>query len=120
MEVILSEDHPFDDVVVHLGAKAGVLIGTVADAVSGKPLDAIVDFRWVADPDNFLSGSGLTNAQFRVLVPSDTRLKMVVSLDGYQDWVYGVDGGTQRVLFLHPDQEEIVDIRLKPKPPAPR
>jgi hypothetical protein len=117
MEAILTEDHPFEDVVVHLGVKAGVLKGTVADAVSGKPLNAIVEFRWVSDPANFLSGSGLTNAQFRVLVPSDTRLKMVVSLDGYQDWVYGVDGGARgNGLFLHPGQEEILDIRLKPKP----
>jgi hypothetical protein len=121
MEAILSEDHPSDDVVVHLGVKAGVLKGTVADAVSGKPLDAIVEFRWVTDPDNFLSGSGLTDAQFRVLVPSNTRLKMVVSLDGYQNWVYGVDGGTLgKVLFLHPGQEEILEIRLKPKPPSPQ
>jgi hypothetical protein len=119
MEAILSEDHPTDDVVVHLGVKAGVLKGTVADAVSGKPLDAIVEFRWASDPDNFLRGSGLTNAQFRILVPSDTGLKMVVSLDGYQDWVYGVDGGTRgKVLFLHPEQEEILDIRLKRKPPS--
>jgi len=118
MEAILSEDHPFDAVVVHLGVKAGVLKGTVADAVLGKPLDAIVEFRWVSDPQNFLSGSGLTNAQFRILVPSDTRLKMVVSLDGYQNWVYGVDGSTLgKVLFLHPGQEVILDIRLKPKPP---
>jgi hypothetical protein len=119
MEAILSVDHPADDVVVHLGAKAGLLKGTVADATSGKPLDAMVEFRWVSDPDNFLSGSGLTNAQFRILVPSDTPLKMVVSLGGYQKWVYGVDGGALgKALFLHPGQEEILDIRLKPEPPS--
>jgi Carboxypeptidase regulatory-like domain len=116
-EAILWEDHPSDDVVVLLGVKAGILKGTVADAVSGKPLNAMVEFRWVSDPDNFLSGSGLTNAQFRIQVPSDTGLKMVVTLDGYQDWVYGVDGGMRgKALFLHPEQQEILDIRLKPKP----
>jgi hypothetical protein len=79
----------------------------------------MVEFRWVSDPDNFLRGSGLTNAQFRILVPSDTALKMVVSLDGYQDWVYGVDGGTGgKALFLHPGQQEILAIRLKRTPPS--
>ena len=121
MEAILSEDHPSDDVIVHLGAKAGILKGSVGDAVSGKPLNAMVEFRWLSDPNNFLSGSGLTNAEFRVLVPSDTRLKMVVSLDGYRDWVYGVDGDTLgKVLFLHPGEEETFDIRLKPKPASPQ
>jgi hypothetical protein len=41
---------------------------------------------------------------------------MVVSLDGYEKWVDGVDGGTLgEPLFLHPGDEEMPDIRLKPK-----
>lgn len=116
MEALVSEEHPASDLVVHLGAKAGILKGTVADAVTGKSLDANAEFRWLSDPDNFIRGSGMTNATFRVLVPSDTALKMVVSLDGYEDWVYGVDGGQRgKPLLLHPGQEETLEIRLRPK-----
>jgi hypothetical protein len=115
-EAILSEDHPSDEVIVHLGPKAGILMGTVADAATGKPLNANVEFRWISDPDKFLSGGGLTKASFRILVPSDVALKMIVSLDGYENWVYGVDGAKRgKPLLLHPGEEETLDIRLRPK-----
>jgi hypothetical protein len=116
MEAMLSEDHPLDEVIVHIGPKAGILTGTVADAATGKPLNANVEFRWISDPVNFLSGGGLTKASFRVLVPSDVALKMIVSLDGYENWVYGEEGGKRgKPLLLHPGQEEKLDIRLRPK-----
>jgi hypothetical protein len=116
MEAILSEDHPSYEVIVHLGPKAGILTGTVADAATGKPLNANVEFRWISDPDKFLSGGGLTKASFRVLVPSDVALTMIVSLDGYENWVYGVDGAKRgKPLLLHPGQEETLDIRLRLK-----
>jgi len=112
----LSAQHQSATVALRLGRKAGILKGTVADAVTRKPVNANVEFRWVSEPQNFLSGSGLTNAQFRILVPSDVALKMVVSLEGYENWSYQADKSSRKnALLLLPGEELNLDIRLEPK-----
>lgn len=114
--VTLSAEQPAATVLLHLGKQGGVLVGTVADAVTGKPLNANVTFRWVSDPDRFMSGSGLTNAKFRIMVPSDTPVTMVVSLNGYQDWTYTLGRGELwNALLLRPGEVLTLDIRLQPK-----
>ncbi len=115
-EVRISPQHPFQSVTAHLGKQAGILIGTVADAITGKPMDANVTFRLPSHPRIFLSGSGLTNAKFRVLVPSDTPVTMVVSKDGYDDWTYSLGRGDLRnAVLLKPGEELTLEIRLRPK-----
>jgi carboxypeptidase family protein len=84
----LSPEHLSARINLRLGKKAGVLVGTVTDAITGEPLNANVEFRRVNEAKNFLSGSGLTNAKFRILVPSDVPITMQVSLDGYENWKY--------------------------------
>jgi hypothetical protein len=112
----LSVQHRSARVALRLGKKAGILKGTVADAVTGRPLNADVEFRWVSEPQNFLSGSGLANAQFRILVPSDVPITMVVSLDGYENWSYKSDKGSAKdAVLLLPGQDLNLDIRLQPK-----
>jgi len=112
----LSAEHQSASVVLHLGKKAGILKGTVANAVTGKPLNANVEFRWVSEPQNFLSGSGLANAQFKILVPSDVAVTMVVSLEGYENWSYLTpESPAMNAVFLRPGEEMILDIRLQPK-----
>jgi hypothetical protein len=114
--VILSHEQPAESISVHLGKKGGILTGTVTDAKTAKPLNANVEFRWVSDPRTFLSGIGLTNAKFRVLVPSDVAVTMVVSLDGYENWSYSLGRGELRnAILLHPGEELALDIRLRPK-----
>jgi len=79
-------------------------------------LNANVEFRWVSEPQNFLSGSGLANAQFRILVPSDVAVTMVVSLAGYENWSYATDTGpVKNAVLLVPGEELNLDIRLQPK-----
>lgn len=114
--VILSHEQPAQSTLVHLGKKGGILIGTVADAKTGKPLNANAEFRWVSDPRIFLSGSGLTNARFRILVPPDVAVTMVVSLDGYENWSYSLGRGELRnAILLRPGEELALDLRLRPK-----
>jgi hypothetical protein len=114
--VILSHEQPAQSTLVHLGKKGGILIGTVADAKTGKPLNANAEFRWVSDPRIFLSGSGLTNARFRILVPPDVAVTMVVSLDGYENWSYSLGRGELRnAILLRPGEELALDVRLRPK-----
>jgi hypothetical protein len=114
--VILSHEQPAQSTLVHLGKKGGILIGTVADAKTGKPLNANAEFRWVSDPRIFLSGSGLTNARFRILVPPDVAVTMVVLLDGYENWSYSLGRGELRnAILLSPGEELALDVRLRPK-----
>jgi hypothetical protein len=82
-------------------------------------LNANVEFRWLLEPKNFMSGSGLTNAQFRILIPSDTLITMVVSLDGYENWRYeSADESRKNAILLRPQEEMQLDIRLTPKQPT--
>src|SRR5262245_25365420 len=76
-EIELSEENQSGKLDLRFGKKAGVLVGTVTDADSGNPVDANVEFRCTLEPSQFVSGSGLTNARFRVLVPSDTPVAMI-------------------------------------------
>jgi hypothetical protein len=83
-EVQLSGTSASVTVDLKLSKKAGIVVGTVADAETGNPIDAYVEFRATTDQRRFL-GSGLS-AQFRMLVPSDTPVMMKVSHPGYEDW----------------------------------
>jgi len=116
-EVVLSARNNKATVNLRLGKKAGILVGTVTDASTGKPVNANVEFRWISDPTIAISGSGLANAQFRILIPSATPLSMVVSQTGYENWVYL--SKTQRgAIVLGPGEAMSLDIRLKPARPA--
>lgn len=118
-EVKISSTKNRAVVNLRLGPKAGVLIGTVKDASSGAPINANVEFRWISDPRISISGSGLTNSHFRVLVPSDTPFSMVVSQSGYENWTYSREGSTEAptAILLRPGESMNLDIQLKPKPP---
>ncbi len=86
--VTLSPENPNVSGAIRLGPKAGILTGTVIDAVTAAPLNPCADFRWAAYPSNFLMGTGLVNAQFRVLIPSGTDVLWKVWLGGYKPWYY--------------------------------
>jgi hypothetical protein len=114
--VHVSAEHASEAVVAHVGKRAGVLVGTVRDAVTGKPLNANVEFRWVHEPTNFWSGSGLTNASFRILAPADAPITMVVSLEGYESWHYALGHGElKNAIVLKPGEELTLEIRLWPR-----
>jgi hypothetical protein len=56
--ITLTSGHPAETVIIRLGPKAGVLVGTVADAASNAPLSPCIEFRRASEPNNFLSASG--------------------------------------------------------------
>jgi hypothetical protein len=103
-------------VTVLLGPKAGILVGTVADAVTGAPLNPCVDFRRASDPNNFIAGTGLVNAKYRVLVPSDREVMMKIWYEGHLPWYYpGATNKSEAKSFhLKPGEERILHIRLQP------
>lgn len=111
-----STDHPTEAVTVHLGKRGGVLTGTVKDAITGKPLNADAKICWISNPVYCIHGSGLANARFRILVPSDFPVTMIVSLKGYEDWTYSLGkGALKNAILLGPGEEMRLDIRLRPK-----
>jgi hypothetical protein len=121
-EVELSDAHRDVTLDLKLEKKAGVLVGTVSDADTGSPLDANVDFHCPEDPRRDLGGSGLTNARFRVLVPTDTPVMMKVSQMGYEDWWYTRDGVVAPIR-LNPGETLELEIKLRrvdAKPPQSR
>jgi hypothetical protein len=117
-EFDLSEANANVNLDLVLSIKAGVLVGTVADSETGTPIDANVEFCSSTDSQRAISGSGLTNAQFRVLVPSDTPVSMKVSKPGYEDWFY-TRNGVIVPIELGPDETLNIEIRLKKVAPSP-
>lgn len=114
--VVLTSTNSAATVSIRLGPKAGILIGTVADAVTGAPVNPCVEFRWAKQPSNFLAGTGLVNAKYRVLIPSNTDILMKVWYEGHKPWYY--PGTTSKALTrpvnLKPGEETKLEIRLEP------
>lgn len=112
----ISASHPSETVTMHLGRRAGVVLGTVKDAVTGKPLNATVEFRWVHEAANFWSGGVPADGSFRFLTPADAPLTMTVSADGYESWRYALGRGELKgAIVLKPGEELTLEIRLWPK-----
>jgi hypothetical protein len=114
--VTLTPRHPHATVTLRLGPRAGVLVGTVADAVSQVPLSPCVEFRRAAEPGNFMSASGLVKPRYKLLIPPDAEILMKISLDGYKTWYYPgtVDKTAAKSVRLAPGENKSVDIRLEP------
>ena len=114
--IVLSLSSPSATDTILLGPKAGILVGTVADAITGAPRDPCVDFHRASNPNNFMSGTGLVNAEYRVLVPSDRDVIMKIWCEGYLPWYYP---GTSRKseakpLRLNSGEVRTLPIRLQP------
>jgi len=110
----LSVNHAAETVRIRLGPKAGVLVGTVRDAITGATLYPCIELR--RPNGNFLSGSGLIKANFRVLIPPETEVRVKMWLDGYRPWYYpGTDEKSRSApLHLRPDEQKTLEILLQP------
>jgi len=100
------------DVVVSLGPKAGILIGTIRDAVTGKPISAGFDLVQVKDRTKWM-GTGAA-PDFRVLIPSSKDIEVKVSAPGYDAWVYPGPNLVPQPLRMEPGSEAHLDILLSP------
>jgi hypothetical protein len=115
-EVEVTASHPTDAITVHLGKRGGILTGTVVDALTGKRLNANITLRWASNPGIVNAGGWLANSKFRMLVPSETPVTMVVSEKGYEDWTYAQGKGAMKnAIRLGPGEEKRLDIRLQPR-----
>jgi len=106
---VISPEHPAATVALKLGPKAGVITGTVRDALTGKPIPA--SFMLRASSKRWMGTS--QPSKFRVLIPSATDISVEVSSAGYKTWVYDGSGSDSRPLRLEPGSEMRLDIRLE-------
>ena len=109
-EVVLSSRREVATVDLVLERKAGVLIGTVADADTGEPLNANVEFHCLDEPTRDLSR--YANATFRILIPSDSAVSMRVYQAGYEDWQF-TQSDKPSAIRLQPGEVVYLDVRLK-------
>lgn len=119
--VTLTSQHFTAGVTIRLGPKAGVLVGTVADALTNAPINPCTEFRRAKEPNNRVVGIGLVTAKYRVLIPSNTDVLMKVWYEGHKSWYYPgtMDKTQSQPLNLKPGKEKELDIRLEPDPNAP-
>ncbi|HTQ60345.1 MAG TPA: hypothetical protein VMI32_08990 [Candidatus Solibacter sp.] len=114
--VTLTPANPHATVRIHMGPKAGILEGKVTDALTGAPLRPCVEFRRSANPNNFLSGSGLVQQNYKLFVPSNTNVMVKIWLDGYRPWYFpGTFRKSERTeVRLRPGEHRTLDIALQP------
>lgn len=110
--VQISAQARMADIVVRFGPKAGILTGTVQDAVTEKAIPAGFDLKQVKDPNKWMRTSAPPN--FRVLIPSSKEIEVKVSAPGYDTWFYPGSGVSPQPLLMEPGSEMQLDIRLKP------
>jgi len=111
--VDLSADIPEQTVTVHLGRKAGSIFGTITDAETEKPVEPCARLRWKNVPSISWSGYGLLKSKFRLLVPADTDITLMIWAWGYEPWVYESDDGND-ALRVHASDQLKLQVRLTP------
>jgi hypothetical protein len=116
--VQISAQTRIADVVVSLGPKAGILTGTIRDAVTGKPISAGFDLVQARDRTKWM-GTGAA-PHFRVLIPSSKDIEVKVSASGYDTWVYPGPTPAPQPLRMEPGSEAHLDILLNPTHDANR
>jgi hypothetical protein len=120
LPITLDSRHPSAKVNIRLGPKAGVLIGNVREAVTDVPLAPCVELRLVTEPDMYVTNSGWIQGKYRILVPSDRDVTMLIWDSEHRPWYYpGTEDKTNRTpLRLGPGEEKTLNIQLEPKNPA--
>ena len=108
----ITAQHRSADVVVNLGPKAGILTGTISDALTGKPISGGFDLAQVKDRSKWMGTSAAS--RFRVLIPSSKEIEVKVSALGYETWVYPDPAIPSQVLHMDPGSEMHMEIHLKP------
>ena len=105
----LSSKNPHAAVTVGLGARAGIILLSAIDAVSGQPVEqAFVQVSADCPPETRQEAAGKS-----FLIPSDREYKLEVRAPGFESWHYTTDTGYVR---LEPEQELRLEVQLKRNP----
>jgi hypothetical protein len=114
-KVTLTADTPYAHVALRL-KPGGILLGSVTDAVSGKPVQQFQVHYIVLDRQ----GAGSTfgeHGKFRLVVPVATDLVVIVIAQGHKGWVYtDSDDQSRPALRVAAGEQKELDIELQPLP----
>ncbi|HYL82813.1 MAG TPA: carboxypeptidase regulatory-like domain-containing protein [Candidatus Angelobacter sp.] len=97
---------PTAELRVQLGAKAGIITGSVTDSANGAPISAAFLLTRAASPNDWLGTSAPPN--YRILLPSSVDVLVEVSEPGFKTWK------PPTPLRLQPGEEMRLDIALDP------
>jgi hypothetical protein len=115
--VTLTATAPYTNLTMRLKT-GGILLGSVTDAVSGKPVE---QFRVQYEPlDEEGGGTAFANhGHFRTVVPVATDLVVIVTAPGYKGWVYTDSENSSRpTLRVASGEQKQLEIQLDPLPPG--
>jgi hypothetical protein len=117
-KITLTSQEPSANVTVRLAPKAGTLIGSVKDSLTGKPVDKI-SVIYVAENGQGSGSAGVYAGEFRVNLPTTSAYLVFVSAPGYRTWFYTDPSDQSRVsLRLASGEQKSVDVELVPEPKA--
>jgi hypothetical protein len=113
--VQLSDAAPASDVRVKIGPKAARISGTITDAATGDPVEAVSFRIW----RGIGCASGLSvsaKPRYDLLIPSGAEVALEVSVPGYEVWRYnpGPNVGEPTWLSLPPGARMPLNIKLQP------
>ena len=109
----VSPGKPVANIRVVIGPKAGVISGSIADAITGAPVNATFNMRRVRSPNMFIGTS--VPPQFRVLIPPRTEVLVEVHAPGYNVWYYPGSSSQSAPLRLQSSETVTLDVKLDPK-----
>lgn len=106
---------PKATILVTIGPKAGLIVGSIANSVTGAPIQngSIRIWRW----DNataFMDAS--TAPEYRKLVPANIAVGLKIYAPGFEAWYHASDAtpGEPGPLLLKPGAKLRIDIKLRP------
>jgi hypothetical protein len=112
-QVTLTPQVPSVTVMVQLGEKAGVITGTVRDALNGKPIAAIFTLRPSQLPDKVVLETSAPPT-FHIFIPASKDYSLEVSAPGYKNWNYAQLKNALRPLQLRSGGHLHLDVKLEP------
>ena len=121
--VTLTVNQSSATVVLKLGPKPGVLLPSVKDKFTGKPI-TVFEVSWAfSDPDKpnttYSGGQEIRQVNERAIVPPEKYLVLTISARGYEKWVYHDPSDPSRpaTIRLQPGEEKELFVELEPRAP---
>ena len=124
--VTLTPNQLSATVVLKLGPKPGVLLPSVKDKFTGKPV-TVFEVSWaISNPEKpnstYSGGQTISRLNERAIVPPEKYLVLTISARGYEKWVYHDPSDPSRpaTIRLQPGEEKELLVELEPQAPAAR
>jgi hypothetical protein len=122
--VTLTPTQSAATVVLKLGPKPGVLLPSVKDKLTGKPIMSFQVSWEIADSDSpntsYSGGQTISQGIKRAIVPPEKYLLLTISARGYKKWTYHDPSDPSRPAFirLQAGEEKELLVELEPQAPA--